>query len=54
MDGVWFPGGLGALRLYREKNPGVLREGLKPQDLGGWDLNPRPDQTLLLEYGEEN
>lgn len=54
LDGVWFPGGLGALRLYREKNPGVLREGLKPQDLGGWDLNPRPDQTLLLEYREEN
>ena len=49
MDCAWFPGGVRGLRLYRDENPGVLREGLKPQDLSGWELNPRPDQTLLLE-----
>lgn len=49
LDGAWFPGGLEALRLYRKENPGVLREGLKPQDLSHWHLNPRPGQTLLLE-----
>jgi hypothetical protein len=49
MDGAWFPGGLEDLRRYRTENPGVLREGLKPQDLSDWILNPRPDQTLLLE-----
>jgi arabinofuranosyltransferase len=54
MDCTWYPGGLRQLRAYRNKNPGVLGEGLKPQDLSGWDLNPRPDQTLLLERLEEN
>jgi hypothetical protein len=53
LDCAWFPGGVTALRKYREQHPGVLRAGLEPQALDDWEFNPRPEQTLLLERGPQ-
>jgi arabinofuranosyltransferase len=52
LDGTWYSSGLRELQVFRDKNPDYYREGLQPQDLSDWDLNPRPDQTLLLERGQ--